>query len=306
MGGHNHSHVDLTAGKRITWLGIGINAVLIAFKIAGGLLGNSRALLADAVHSVSDFLSDILVLIGLEFFRKPEDELHPYGHGKIETLSTIGVGILLLVAAVRIGVSASLAIYRGTAVQPHGYTIYIAAASIILKEFMYHITVREGRKIKSEAMIANAWHHRSDALTSIVTLAGISLSVYFPALRFFDSYAALLVSFFIIKISVDILKNAIKKIIDTSPSREFLEKVYRVIRDVDGVVDCHDLTARYYADLIRMEVHVEVKPSLSVLESHVIADEVAGRIRDRFKNVSNVLVHIDPYNDSNDEKGNKE
>jgi len=303
MGGHDHNHVDLRAGKKITWFGIGINAALITAKLAGGVLGGSRALLADAVHSISDFLSDILVLIGLEFFRKPEDELHPYGHGKIETLATIGVGILLLAAAFRIGYSASMAIYRGSVPRPHVYTIYIAAASIILKEFLYQITVREGRKIKSEAMIANAWHHRSDALTSVITLGGITLSVYFPKLRFFDSYAALLVSFFIVKISVDILKSAVKKIIDTSPSREFIDEACRIIRSVDGVVDCHNLTARYYADLIRMEVHVEVKPSLSVLESHTIANEVAERIKERFGNVANVLVHIDPYDDRDEEGG---
>ena len=289
--------LDLEAGKKVTWASVAVNAGLIIFKLVGGIYGQSRALLADALHSISDFISDILVLIGLHFFKKSADAEHPYGHGKIETLSTIGIGALLLAASIRIGVSAAIAIFKGTITAPHTYTIYIAAASIVSKEILYQFTIRIGKRLKSEAMVANAWHHRSDAWSSIVTIIGISLAVYVPSLRTLDSYAALLVSFFIMKIAVNILIDSIKKIIDTSPSKELMEAACRVIKSVAGVKGCHNITARYYADMISMEVHIVVDPMLTVLEAHRIADEVENQIKEHIGNVSSVLVHIDPYDD---------
>ena len=272
-----------------------MNAALIALKITGGIFGRSRALLADAVHSVSDLISDTLVLVGLHFFHKEEDQDHPYGHGKIETLATIGVGVLLVVAALRIGIDAALAIYRGDIVIPHRLTIPIAAISVLSKEILYQATVRIGRRIKSEALVANAWHHRSDALSSVVTLVGITLAVYVPSLRVLDSYAALLVSFFIVKVALEISHGAVKKIVDTSPPYELLECISEEICKVTGVGQCHKLTGRYYADKIRMEVHVEVDPDLTVRESHEITDRISKRVRERFEEVSSILVHIEPY-----------
>lgn len=296
MGGHGHSHHhDIGSGKRITWIGMLVNAVLIVLKIFGGIFGHSRALLADGVHSISDFISDIVVLIGLYFFGKEEDESHPYGHGKIETLATLGVGVLLLLAALRIGIEAATSIYKGELSVPHSYTIIIAALSVLFKEGLYQATVRIGKRIGSEAMIANAWHHRSDAWSSIVTLAGISLAVYVPSLKVLDSYAALFVSFFIIKVAYDILKGAVKKIIDTSPSAEFREGVLEIVRGVPGVMESHDLMARYYADRIRMELHIEVDAEMTVVESHKIVDIVVGRITKRYPYVEKVLVHVDPF-----------
>ena len=297
MGKHDSPNhlTDIEAGRNVTWAGMAVNSLLIALKIFGGTYGRSRALLADAVHSISDLVSDILVLIGLHFLHKEEDSDHPYGHGKIETLTTIGVGLLLLYAAVRIGIDASVAIYRGDIGIPHRFTILIAAASIAAKEILYHVTVRVGKRIGSAAMIANAWHHRSDAWTSVVTLVGVTLAVYVPSLRVLDSYAALLVSFFIIRVALGILRGAIAKIVDTSPDPELIERICDEIRNVEGVRNCHDVAARYYANRIRMEVHIAVDPNLTVLEAHEIADTVSSRIKEQFEEVSNVLVHIDPY-----------
>ena len=292
---HHHNRVDLDAGRRITWIGMGVNGALIALKIYGGIYGRSKALLADAVHSASDFVSDLLVLIGLHFFVKEKDSDHPYGHGKIETLATIGVGVLLCLAAVKIGVDAALSIYGGELAAPERFTIIIAALSVISKEALYQATVRIGKKLGSEAMVANAWHHRSDAWSSGVTLVGVTIAAFVPRLRVLDSYAALLVSFFILKVAVDILIQAIKKIIDTSPSEELLSGAKEEIQAVQGVRNCHDLTGRYYGSLIFMEVHIEVDPDLTVLESHSIANEARERVRSRFEEVSNLLVHIDPF-----------
>ena len=147
MGVHGKYYHDasLESGRKVTWAGMAVNGALIALKLLGGVYGRSKALLADAIHSISDFISDVLVLIGLHYYRKKEDLDHPYGHGKIETLATIGVGFLLLVAAVRIGVDAAVAIYRGEISAPHRYTIAIAAVSILAKEILYQLTVRVGR-----------------------------------------------------------------------------------------------------------------------------------------------------------------
>lgn len=296
MGAHEHHHDhDLEAGKKITWSGMGINAVLVVLKIGGGIFGHSRALLADGIHSISDFVSDIVVLIGLHFFGKKEDESHPYGHGKIETLAAIGVGLLLLFAAFKVGYEAAVSIYRHEATIPDSYTIIIAALSVISKELMFQATRRIGRKIGSEAMIANAWHHRSDAMSSVVTLAGISLAVYVPALHILDSYAALLVSFFIVKVAFDILKSAVKKIIDTAPSKEFIDEVCAIVSEVPEVLSCHDTMARYYAMRIRMEIHIEVDPEMTVKRSHEIIDEVVRRINEKYGEIEKILVHVDPY-----------
>ncbi|UCF04559.1 MAG: cation transporter [bacterium] len=294
---HHHNH-DLAAGRKVTLAGMGINAALIALKIIGGIYGRSKALLADAIHSTSDFLSDVLVLVGLHFFHKEEDRDHPYGHGKIETLATIGVGILLLLAAIRIGVDAALNIHRGEIVAPRRYAIVIAVIAIVTKEILYRLTVRIGKRLKSEIVIANAWHHRSDAWSSVVTLVGVTCAAYVPSLRVLDSYAALLVSFFIVKVSLEILLSAIKKIIDTSPSAEFLGRVRTIIRQVPGVKECHDLTGRYYADKIRMEIHIEVDPELTVRQAHEIADSAVTRVKEEFEEISSVLVHIDPFSDT--------
>ncbi len=296
MSGHDRHHDHrMESATRITWISVAVNAALIFLKFFGGYVGRSKALIADGIHSLSDLITDIVVLVGLHFFGQKQDESHPYGHGKIETLSAIAVGILLFFAAVKIGVDAATAIYRGELSIPHRYTIYIAALSVVFKEALYHLTVRIGRRIGSEAMIANAWHHRSDAWSSIIVVVGITLAIYVPNLQVLDSYAALLVSFFIIKVSFDISKSAISKIVDTSPSGEFRDDVTSITRSIPEVLACHDLMARYYADRIRMEIHIEVDPGMSVLEAHRVIDMVVEAITSRHPEVEKVLVHVDPH-----------
>lgn len=295
---HHHSPTDLAEGRRITWAGMAVNALLIVLKIGGGIAGGSRALIADGFHSVSDFVSDLFVLVGLHFMRKERDRDHPYGHGKIETLVTLAVGLILAGAAFRIGYDAAIALARGELSSPGRFTILIAALSLVSKELLYQATVRIGRRLRSEALVANAWHHRSDAWSSAVTFVGISLAVFVPRLRILDAYAALLVSFFVLKIAVEIGWGAIKKIIDTSPPQEFLDRISRAIESVPGVRDCHDLHGRYYADLISMEVHVGVDPAMTVAAAHEIADEVSARVTGTFEEVASLLVHIDPHGDA--------
>ena len=295
MGGHSHDqNHDLEEGRRITWMGMGVNAVLIALKLWGGLAGRSRALIADAIHSISDLVSDFIVLIGLHFLGKEKDEEHPYGHGKIETLAAIGVGLLLFAVAVKIGYDAALAIYRGDVAAPHRFTIIIAAVSVVSKEFLYQVTVKIGRKIGSEALIANAWHHRSDSWSSIVTLVGVTVASFVPRLQVVDSYAALFVSLFIVRVAAEILWSALRKIVDTAPSAEFIAAVRLTVERVTGVRQCHDIMARYYARRIRMELHIVVDPGMTVAKAHDIIDRVVEELTTKFENIEKVLVHVDP------------
>jgi cation diffusion facilitator family transporter len=295
MRGHSHDqHNDIREGRRITWTGMGVNIVLIALKLWGGLAGRSRALVADAVHSISDLTSDFVVLIGLHFLGKEKDEDHPYGHGKIETLAAIGIGTLLLAVAVKLGYDAALAIYRGDVSAPHRFTIIIAAISVISKELLYQATVRIGRKIGSEALIANAWHHRSDSWSSIVTLGGVTVASFAPGLQVIDSYAALFVSFFIVRVSAEILWSAMRKIVDTAPSADFINAVRITVERVPGVRQCHDIMARYYARWIRMELHIVVDPGMTVAEAHDIIDSVVEELTTKFDHIEKVLVHVDP------------
>lgn len=284
----------LETGRRITWIGIAVNVVLVGLKLLGGFAGRSRALIADAVHSLSDLVTDFVVLVGLHFLGKKEDAEHPYGHGKIETLATLGVGSVLLAAAVKIGYDAATAVAGGELPAPHRYTIAIAAASIVAKELLYQATVRVGRRVGSEAMVANAWHHRSDAWSSVVTLIGVGLASFVPRLRVLDSYAALFVSFFIVKVAVEILGGAVRKIIDTTPSVRFIEEVCETAASVDGVIECHDVMARYYGPVIRMELHIVVDPGMTVLQAHDIIDKVVAAVTTRFSEVGKILVHVDP------------
>ena len=299
-------HGHLGAGRRITTIGIALNAALIALKLFGGFAGRSRALLADAAHSLSDLVTDFVVLVGLHFLGKKEDAEHPYGHGKIETLATLVVGSVLLAAAVKIGYDAATAVAGGELPAPHRYTIAIAAFSIVAKEWLYQVTVRTGRRAGSEAMVANAWHHRSDAWSSVVTLVGVGLASFVPRLRVLDSYAALLVSFFIVKVAVDIMGGAVRKIIDTAPSVRFIDEVCRTAESVDGVIECHDVMARYYGPVIRMELHIVVDPLITVLEAHGIIDEVVAAVTARHNEIGKILVHVDPRRKADGSGGGRE
>lgn len=294
MGGNGQSHRHLEAGRRITWAGAAVNLLLFALKLAAGFAGRSRALVADAVHSLSDLVTDFVVLVGLHFLGKDEDATHPYGHGKIETLATIVVGSVLLAAAANIGYGAVTAAAGSDLQAPERYTIAIAALSIAVKETLYRLTVSGGRKAGSEAMIANAWHHRSDAWSSLVTLAGVALASFVPRLRVLDPLAALIVAAFIVKVAVDTLRGAVNKIIDTSPPQAFAAEVCQTVERIGGVIECHDITARFYGQRIRMELHIVVDPALTVLQAHAISDEVVAAVKARFEQVHTVLVHVDP------------
>ena len=237
---------SVKAGRKVTLLGLFVNTFLILLKFSAGIFGDSQALIADAVHSISDLFTDAVVLLGIKIGRKPPDEEHHFGHARIETLASAIVGLALIGTAVYLGFDAALNIHRHTEYHPTGIALIGAGVSIALKEALYRYTVLIGRRIKSQLIVANAWHHRSDALSSIAVLLGVGGTLIKPSWHILDACAALIVSFFIIKVGLDILWKTLREFTDTAPRPEIIEKLMQLSRAVEGVMDAHDLRVQNF------------------------------------------------------------
>ena len=286
--------VAIRAGQRVTWVGVVANAFLIVLKFLAGIFGHSQALIADAIHSVSDFFTDAVVLVGLQMGRKAPDADHHFGHARIETIASGIVGICLLAVAVFIGYDASRDIYHHTETHPTWLAIAGAALSILVKEFLYRYTILVGRSIKSPAVVANAWHHRSDALSSVAVLIGVTAAQIKSDWHILDAYAALLVSFFIVKVALEILRNTLREITDTAPKPEVIERIMKCIHGVPNVVKVHDLRARTIGGRYELSVHVVVDPNLTVIDGHNAAQEVERCLFAEIEDVGEITIHIDP------------
>lgn len=282
------------AGRRVTLVGIVVNGLLIVLKMLAGIFGHSQALIADAVHSVSDLFTDAVVLVGLEIGGKPPDGDHHFGHGRIETLASTVVGVSLVVTAVYLGGKALLDIYRHTAIYPNGLAISGAALSIAFKEALYRYTVFTGRRMKSQLIIANAWHHRTDALSSVAVMAGVTGAWVNPAWHMLDAVAALIVSLIVIKVGADILRRTVREISDAAPPPDVLDKIKKCSLSVEGVIDTHDLRVRSLAGRYQMEIHVVVDGRLTVAKGHDIAKAVESCIFEEIDQAGKIIVHVDP------------
>jgi cation diffusion facilitator family transporter len=282
------------AGRSVTLVGALVNVLLILLKFFAGIFGNSQALIADAVHSISDLFTDVIVLIGLRLGRKAPDEEHPFGHARIETLASAIVGLALIATALYLGIESALNIYRHTEYHPTSLALIGAGVSVALKEALYHYTVRTGRRIKSQLIIANAWHHRSDALSSVAVLLGVTGTLINPSWHILDSFAALLVSFFIVKVGLEILRNSLREFTDTAPRPEILNTISDCTRSVEGVLDMHDLRVRTSGGLYQMETHIVVDGQLTVAEGHRIAKAVESCLAEEIEDLDRVIVHVDP------------
>lgn len=284
-------------GRTVTWVGALVNGVLIVLKFAGGIFGHSQALIADAVHSVSDLFTDVIVLVGLRMGRKAPDERHHFGHARIETLASFIVGLALIATALYLGIEAALNIHRHTVCYPTKLALIGAGVSIVLKEALYHYTVRVGRRMKSTLIVANAWHHRSDSLSSIAVFIGVAGSIIRPSWHALDAYAALLVSFFVVKVGLDILRDSLREFTDTAPPPEVLDTINSCARGVPGVISVHDLRVRTSGGLYQMETHIVVDGHLTVFEGHRIAKEVETCLSEEVAGLDRVIVHVDPSTD---------
>lgn len=283
----------------VTKVGIFWNLLLTGLKLIAGLLGKSSALIADAVHSLSDFVSDLVVLTGLHIASKPRDANHHYGHGKFETLTTIAITFTLFFAGgVMLYESGSkiFAIIDGrTFPRPRMITFWIALFSIAAKELLFQYTVRAGNKIKSQALITNAWHHRTDAFSSIAVTAGIAGSIFLgPKWRVLDPLAALLISGVIIHFAMGIFKTALDELTEASLEEDINTEILALAAGVPGAINPHDMKTRKIGNNYAIDMHVDVDPTLSIVEAHDIANAIEEQLREKYGEDTFLSIHIEP------------
>ncbi len=282
------------AGMNVTVVGMVINVLLAGLKITAGLVGRSQALIADGIHSLSDLFSDIVVILGLRWGRKEEDDKHHFGHARIETVAGMITGIILLATGIGLAWRAIDAIYQHRISSPGFLPIIAAAISVVIKEGLFWYTVRVGRKIKSLALIGNAWHHRSDALSSIAVLVGVTGAHFSPSWGMADAYASLFVTFFIGKAGAELFWTASKEVIDTAPDQKLLDQLDHIATTVEGVHQTHDIRARLSGGQVFAEIHIVVDPDITVRAGHEIAATVKYRLLTDIPDVARVIVHVDP------------
>ena len=285
---------ELQSGLRVTWVGMVVNVFLFVIKITAGIAGRSQALIADAFHSLSDLFSDFVVLLGLRLGRREEDENHPFGHARIETISGMLVGAILFIVGIGIAYNAIVTIYEHRVSNPSLLTIITALVSILLKEAMYWYTIKVGRRIRSLALIGNAWHHRSDAFTSVAVLVGVTAAYVKPEWYLADAYAALIVTFVVVKVGASLAWTALKQVVDTAPDRKILNQIVETASKVDGVWQVHDVRARYSGSQIFVEMHIVVDPELTVRAGHRIAATAKYYLINEITDVTRVIIHVDP------------
>lgn len=284
---------------RITWKGFLVNCILAVLKLAGGIIGRSAAMVADAVHSLSDLATDIVVILSFRVVRKPIDESHNFGHGKFETLSTTFIGLALSVVGGGIFYAGAREIYlayQGVIIARPGLISLLAAIiSIAAKETLFHYTLRLGKKINSQTIIANAWHHRSDVLSSIGTFIGIAGAIFLgEKWRILDPIAAVMVSFFIFKVAIEILKESVDELMEAAVDDKLQEKILSLAAQVEGALNPHDLKTRRIGHNIAVDLHINVKNTISIVEAHDISTEVEKQIRTEFGADTFVSVHVEP------------
>ncbi len=285
---------------RVTLVGFVVNLILSAAKLAAGILGRSGAMVADAIHSFSDMATDIVVIVFARISSKPKDDGHDYGHGKYETLATIIISLAL--AAVGIGIlSSSIGSIRtilegGTLPRPGAVALVAAVVSIVAKEILYRYTVRVGRRIDSPSVIANAWHHRSDALSSLGTLAGIGCAYFLgEKWRIADPIAALLVAVFIFKIALDLIRTGLGELLEKSLPADVEQEILSIVTANPEIRSPHNLRTRRIGASIAIEVHVRVDGAMSVAHSHALTVDIEHRLRARFGAGTMIAIHVEPF-----------
>ena len=284
---------------KVTIWGSVVNFVLLVLKFLAGIIGHSSAMVADAVHSLSDFITDVVVIVFVRIAGKPQDESHDYGHGKYETLATAIIGVVLLFVGVGILVNSLksiVAVWNGVVLEAPSILAFVAAAvSIVSKEILYRYTVYKGRKFNSKAVIANAWHHRSDAFSSIGTLIGIGGAIFLgEKWRVLDPVAAFVVSLFIIKVSVELVKPCLDELLEKSLPKEMEDKILAIILSHPEVSSPHHLRTRYIGNNIAIEVHIRMDGSMALKDAHEITKRIEVSLKEEFGPETHIGIHMEP------------
>jgi cation diffusion facilitator family transporter len=282
--------------RRVTVVGAVINMVLAIAKVIFGIIGHSQSLIADGIHSLSDLASDAMVLVAAKYGSQGADTEHPYGHARFETAATVGLGILLAAVAVGIMLDAADRLFSpDTLLQPGPLALAVAVVSILSKEVLYHYTMLVARRTRSSLIRANAWHHRSDAISSVVVFIGIAGTM--AGLPYLDAIAAIGVGLMVAKIGWDLGWSGLRELVDTGLEPEELKAIAATIESVDGVKSQHMLRTRRMGEDVLIEVHIVVGSKVTVSEGHQISDRVRMMLKKQHKDISEVMVHIDPEDD---------
>lgn len=287
---------------RVTLIGSAVNAVLIVLKFIAGIFGKSSAMIADAVHSLSDFITDVIVLVFVKIAGKPRDKGHDYGHGKFETFATMIIGLLLSLAGVGLlanGIDLVVKSCNGHVLErPTMLALVIAIVSILSKEWLYRFTAAKGREVNSQAVVANAWHHRSDAISSAGTLVGVAGAMFLgDSWRILDPVAAIVVSLFIIKSGYDIMKPSVNELLESSlPEAQEIE-IRQLVLGVPGIISVHNLRTRRIGNGIAVDMHAKMDGSISLTEAHSRASAAERAIRERFGTNAIINIHMEPVTD---------
>ena len=284
---------------RVTLVGSVVNLLLVGLKAVAGVAGHSAAMVSDAVHSLSDFVTDIVVLIFVRVSARPQDDDHDYGHGKYETIATLFIGLALAAAAVGIVVSGArklAAWFQGEELPaPGALALWAALISIVVKEILYQYTRIKGRKLDSPALEANAWHHRSDALSSVGAAIGIGGAILLgQRWTVLDPLASIAVGAMLVKVAWDLLGPSVGELTDSSLPADTEEEMLQIIRSVEGVEDPHNLRTRRVGNRIAAEVHIRLDGGQTLAEAHEKASEVERRFKERFGDQSHLIVHMEP------------
>lgn len=287
----------------VTLVGSVVNIILTVFKIIAGVLGRSTAMIADGIHSLSDLLSDIVVIVFVKISAKGRDKDHDYGHGKFETFATLIISLMLIVVAVNLmsgGIGKIRLILNGGEVSSPGMiALWAAVASIVLKEILYRYTIAQGKALNSPMMIANAWHHRSDAFSSLGSLIGIAGAIFLgDKFVILDPITGCVISIFILVMAIKMSVPAIKELLDVSLPDEVEKKIEETAKSVNGVIDLHELKTRREGPGIIMEGHLVLNSHISLKEAHDISKRVEDAIRKEFGSETQISLHLEPEDDS--------
>jgi cation diffusion facilitator family transporter len=281
--------------SRVGWVGLLCNLALAAAKAAAGILGHSQAVLADALHSLTDSVTDIAVILGVRYWTAPADEDHPHGHGRIETLITVVIGLAIGAVAIGMGTQAIRGLRHAPELAPSGIALVVALISIAVKEILYRWTARVGREVRSPALVANAWHHRSDAISSIPAAVAVAVTLIDPEWAVVDRVGAVVVCLLILQASWRILRPALDQLIDAGAPAADRRRIEELALQVDGVEAAHAVRTRFVGADLAVDLHVEVDGGLSVAEGHVIAVAVRRKLLEDGPNVNDAVVQIEPH-----------
>ena len=284
---------------KVTLVGSAGNVALLTFKFIAGVLGHSSAMIADAVHSLSDFITDIVVLVFVSISAKPQDQSHDYGHGKFETIATFLIGLALVAAATGIivsGVVKLIAWWGGEQlVAPGWIALWAALLSIAIKELLYQYTTRRGRQLDSQVMVANAWHHRSDALSSIGAAIGIGGAIWLgQRWTVLDPLASILVGLMLVKVAWELLKTSIGELTERSLPPETEQEIEQIIQSFDDVQEPHNLCTRHIGNRIAIEAHVRMDGQLPLQTVHDRATSIEHKLKERFGQRAHIILHMEP------------